>query len=69
MTELRRPFGAGYQLHCPVCTSGFAALTRRGPDPVLGDFYERQRFTCPDCRHEFHRTVNKAAEMAGSTQA
>ena len=69
MTELRRPVGAGEQRRCPVCKSGVATLTRRGPDPVLGDAYERQRFSCPDCGHEFHHTVNKAAAMAGPTQS
>jgi hypothetical protein len=34
------------------------SLSRRTPHPEHGDAYERQTFTCRECRHEIERSAD-----------
>jgi transposase-like protein len=57
MATATRSFGSADELRCPQC-GGTMSLTRRTPHSEHGDSYERQTFTCRECRHEIERSTD-----------
>jgi transcription elongation factor Elf1 len=50
-------FGARDVFKCPQCGDEMR-VTRRSPHSDLGGGYERQTFTCRNCRHDVERSVD-----------
>jgi uncharacterized protein with PIN domain len=57
-------FGAKDIYKCPQCSDEMR-LTRRTPHPVHGKRYERQTFTCRNCRFEIERSVDEHGNPHG----
>lgn len=56
-------FGVADTPPCPEC-KGLMRVTRRTPHPALGYDFERQTFTCVDCKREIERDADRQGEIA-----